>query len=165
MIEMNLPQRTRSDAEKRIDDLNPSASSAVNSIHIWSHMTVQRINQISGEIVDAAMKVHTALGPGLLESAYEACLKHELTRRGLKVLSQVTLPVIYDGVKIDVGYRIDLLVEDAVIVELKAVEKLTPLNEAQLLSYLKLSGRKLGLLINFNVEHLKNGIKRIANGL
>ncbi len=128
-------------------------------------MTVQRINQISGEIVDAAMKVHTALGPGLLESAYEACLKHELTRRGLKVLSQVTLPVIYDGVKIDVGYRIDLLVEDAVIVELKAVEKLTPLNEAQLLSYLKLSGRKLGLLINFNVEHLKNGIKRIANGL
>ncbi len=128
-------------------------------------MTVQRINQISGEIVDAAMKVHTALGPGLLESAYEGCLKHELTRRGLKVLSQVTLPVIYDGVKIDVGYRIDLLVEDAVIVELKAVEKLTSLNEAQLLSYLKLSGRKLGLLINFNVEHLKNGIKRIANGL
>jgi GxxExxY protein len=128
-------------------------------------MTIQRINQISGEIVDAAMKVHTALGPGLLESAYEGCLKHELTKRGLKVLSQVTLPVIYDGVKIDVGYRIDLLVEDAVIVELKVVERLTPLNEAQLLSYLKLSGRKLGLLINFNVEHLKNGIKRIANGL
>jgi len=91
-------------------------------------MTVQRINQISGEIVDAAMKVHTALGPGLLESAYESCLKHELTKRGLKVLSQVTLPVIYDGVKIDVGYRIDLLVEDAVIVELKAVERLTPLS-------------------------------------
>jgi GxxExxY protein len=87
------------------------------------------------------------------------------TKRGLKVLSQAPLPVIYDGVKIAVGYRIDLLVEDAVIVELKAVEKLTPLNEAQLLSYLKLSGRKLGLLINFNVEHLKNGIKRIANGL
>ncbi len=128
-------------------------------------MTVERINQISGAIVDAAMKVHTALGPGLLESAYEGCLKHELTKRGLKVLSQVTLPVIYDGVKIDVGYRIDLLVEDAVIVELKAVERLTPLCEAQLISYLKLSGRKLGLLINFNVEHLKNGIKRFANGL
>jgi GxxExxY protein len=128
-------------------------------------MTVQRLNQISGEIVDAAMKVHSALGPGLLESAYEGCLKHELTKRELKVLSQVTLPVIYDGVKIDVGYRVDLLVEDAVIVELKAVERLTPLNEAQLLSYLKLSGRKLGLLINFNVEHLKNGVKRIANGL
>ena len=127
-------------------------------------MTLQRINQISGEIIGAAMKVHTALGPGLLESAYEGCLKHELTKRGLKVLSQVTLPVISDGVEIDVGYRIDLLVEDAVIVELKTVERLTPLNEAQLLSYLKLSGRKLGLLINFNVEHLKNGIKRIANG-
>ncbi len=128
-------------------------------------MTVERINQISGAIVDAAMKVHTALGPGLLESAYEGGLKHELTKCGLKVLSQVTLPVIYDGVKIDVGYRIDLLVEDAVIVELKSVEKLTPLNEAQLISYLKLSGRKLGLLINFKVEHLKNGIKRIVNGL
>ena len=128
-------------------------------------MTTQRINQISGEIVDAAMKVHSALGPGLLESAYEGCLKHELTKRGLKVLSQVTLPVIYDGVKIDVGYRVDLLVEDSVIVELKAVERLTPLNEAQLLSYLKLSGRKLGLLINFNVEHMKYGIKRIVNGL
>jgi len=127
-------------------------------------MTIERINQISGAIVDAAMKVHTTLGPGLMESAYEGCLKHELTKRGLKVLSQVTLPVIYDGVKIDVGYRIDLLVEDAVIVELKAVERLTPLNEAQLISYLKLSGRKLGLLINFNVEHLKNGIKRIVNG-
>jgi GxxExxY protein len=111
------------------------------------------------------MKVHTALGPGLLKSAYEACLKHELTRRGLKVLSQATLPVIYDGVKIDVGYRIDLLVGDAVIVELKAVETLTPLSQAQLLSYLKLSSRKLGLLINFNVEHLKNGIKCIVNGL
>jgi|SRR5215831_7601312 len=145
--------------------LRPSASSAVEYLSIWSHMTVQRINQISGEIIDAAMKVHTALGPGLLESAYEGCLKHELTKRGLKVQSQVTLPVIYDGVRIDVGYRIDLLVEDAVIVELKAVERLTPLNEAPLLSYLKLSGRKLGLLINFNVERLKNGIKRIANGL
>lgn len=111
------------------------------------------------------MKVHSALGPGLLESAYEGCLKHELTKRGLKVLSQVTLPVIYDGVEIDVGYRIDLLVEDAVIVELKAVERLMPLSQAQLLSYLKLSGRKVGLLINFNVEHLKNGIKRIVNGL
>jgi GxxExxY protein len=128
-------------------------------------MTVQRTDQISGEIVGAAMKVHTALGPGLLKSAYEACLKHELTRRGLKVLSQATLPVIYDGVKIDVGYRIDLLVGDAVIVELKAVETLTPLSQAQLLSYLKLSSRKLGLLINFNVEHLKNGIKCIVNGL
>ncbi len=118
------------------------------------------INDISGAVVDAAMKVHTALGPGLLESAYEACLKHELSKRGFKVLSQVILPVIYDGVEVDADYRLDLLVEDAVIVELKAVERLLPIHEAQLLSYLKLSGRKVGLLINFNVEHLKNGIKR-----
>ncbi|HWQ32150.1 MAG TPA: GxxExxY protein [Blastocatellia bacterium] len=118
------------------------------------------INDISGAVVDAAMKVHTALGPGLLESAYEACLKHELSKRGFKVLSQVILPVIYDGVEVDAGYRLDLLVEDAVIVEVKAVERLLPIHEAQLLSYPKLSGRKVGLLINFNVEHLKNGIKR-----
>ena len=118
------------------------------------------INDISGAVVDAAMKVHTALGPGLLESAYEACLKHELGKRGFKVLSQVILPVIYDGVEVDAGYRPDLLVEDVVIVEVKAVERLLPIHEAQLLSYLKLSGRKVGLLINFNVEHLKNGIKR-----
>lgn len=118
------------------------------------------INDISGAVVDAAMKVHTALGPGLLESAYEACLKHELGKRGFKALSQVILPVIYDGVEVDAGYRPDLLVEDVVIVEVKAVERLLPIHEAQLLSYLKLSGRKVGLLINFNVEHLKNGIKR-----
>jgi len=118
------------------------------------------INEYSGAVVDAAMKVHTALGPGLLESAYEACLKHELNKRGIKVLSQVTLPVVYDGEVIDAGYRLDLLVEDAVIVEVKAVEKVHPLHEAQLLSYLKLSGKKVGLLINFNVQRLVNGIKR-----
>ncbi len=123
------------------------------------------LNQISGQIVDAAMKVHTALGPGLLESAYEVCLAHELRKRGLKVLTQVTLPVVYDGVKIDAGYRLDLLVEDAVIVELKAVANVLPIHEAQLLSYLKLSGCKLGLLINFHVLHLKDGIKRIVHRL
>ena len=123
------------------------------------------INEVSGSVVDAAMKVHTALGPGLLESAYEACLLHELRKRGRKVLSQVVLPVVYDGVKIDVGYRIDLLVEDVVIVELKAVEKLLPIHDAQLLSYLKLGGYRLGLLINFNVLHLKDGIKRKVNTL
>jgi len=123
------------------------------------------VNEVSGSVVDAAMKVHTALGPGLLESAYEACLLHELRKRGRKVLSQVALPVVYDGVKIDVGYRIDLLVEDVVIVELKAVEKLLPIHDAQLLSYLKLGGYRLGLLINFNVLHLKDGIKRKVNNL
>jgi GxxExxY protein len=123
------------------------------------------LNEISRHVVDAAMTVHSALGPGLLENAYEACLKHELAKRGLEVGQQVALPVVYDGVQIDLGYRLDLLVAGEVIVELKAVEKVTPLHEAQLLSYLKLSGRKLGLLINFNVVHLKDGIKRMANGL
>ena len=121
------------------------------------------LNDITGHIVDASMKVHTELGPGLLESAYEACLAYELTKRGLKVVSQLALPVKYDGIELDAGYRIDLLVEDRVIVELKAVEKTTPLHEAQLLSYLKLSNKKIGLLINFNVVRLKDGIKRMAN--
>ena len=123
------------------------------------------INEISGQIVDAAMKVHTALGPGLLESAYEACLMHELKKRGLKVANQVPLPVFYDGIEMEIGYRIDLLVEDAVIVELKTVEKVVPIHEAQILSYLKMSGKKLGLLINFNVLLLKDGIHRFANKL
>lgn len=109
------------------------------------------------------MQVHTTLGPGLLESAYGACLKYELEKNGFKVLSQVGLPVIYDGIQIDIGYRLDLLVEDAVIVELKAVKELTPLHNAQLLSYLKLSELQLGLLINFNVLLLKSGIKRMVN--
>lgn len=121
------------------------------------------LNKISEEIIGAAMQVHTTLGPGLLESAYEACLKYELEKNGLKVLSQVGLPIIYDGIKIDIGYRLDLLVEDAVIVELKAVKELTPLHNAQLLSYLKLSELQLGLLINFNVVRLKSGIKRMVN--
>ena len=121
------------------------------------------INKISGEVVDAAMHVHSALGPGLLESAYEACLKYELSSRGLQVLSQITLPVIYKGNIIDTGYRIDLLVEDEIVVELKSVENIIPIHEAQLLSYLKLSNKKIGLLINFNVLRLKYGIKRLAN--
>lgn len=123
------------------------------------------LNEISGQVIDAAMKVHSALGPGLLESAYEGCLKHELTQRGLHVEQQVVLPVVYDGVTIDLGYRLDLLVADQVIVELKAVEKVRPLHEAQLLSYLKLSGKKVGVLINFNVVHLRAGIKRMVNAI
>ena len=123
------------------------------------------LNEISGQIVEAAITVHTVLGPGLLENAYEACLKHELLKRGLTVEQQVALPIVYDGVKIDLGYRLDLVVAQEVIIELKAVERVTPLHEAQLLSYLKLGRKKLGLLINFNVVHLKNGIKRMANGL
>ena len=123
------------------------------------------INQVSGAVVDAAMKVHTALGPGLLESAYAGCLAYELRRRGHQVVVQASVPVVYDGLRIDVGYRIDLLVDDVVVVELKAVDTLAPIHEAQLLTYLKLSGKKVGLLINFNVLHLKDGIKRMVNGL
>jgi GxxExxY protein len=126
---------------------------------------VQNINQVTGQIVDAAMKVHSALGPGLLESAYQGCLLYELRKRGLKVLPEVVQPVLYDGVRIDVGYRIDLLVEDCVIVELKSVDKLAPIHEAQILTYLKLSGTSVGLLLNFNVLHMRDGVKRMVNGL
>ncbi len=119
--------------------------------------------KLTGAIIDGAMKVHSALGPGLLESAYEACLLFELHRRGLDAAQQVELPVVYDGVRIDCGYRLDLLVENEIIVEVKAVEKVVPVHQAQLLSYLKLSGKNVGLLINFNVVHLKDGIKRMIN--
>ena len=121
------------------------------------------VNEVSGQIIDAAIKVHRALGPGLLESAYEACLVYELTKRGLSVRSQVPLPVRYDEIVIEVGFRIDLLVNEIIIVELKSVDAIAPIHKAQLLSYLKLSDRKIGLLINFNVGLLKDGITRIAN--
>jgi len=125
--------------------------------------TAESYNALTSKIIAAGIEVHRRLGPGLLESAYEACLVYELRKRGLKALSQVGLPVIYDEVKLDVGYRIDILVEDSVIIELKAVEKVIPLHEAQLISYLKLSGKKVGLLLNFNVTRLKDGITRLAN--
>jgi GxxExxY protein len=120
--------------------------------------------EISHAVITAAMRVHSELGPGLLESTYTACLQHELRKAGLRSDVQVGLPVVYDGVKLDLGYRIDLLVEDLVIVELKSVDAIAPVHQAQLISYLKLSGRSLGLLINFNVPHLKDGIKRFVNG-
>ena len=120
-------------------------------------------NTTSGVVVDSAMKVHSALGPGLLESAYHACLAHELRQRGVKVLTQVDLPVVYDGKRIDVGYRIDMLVDDSVVVELKTVKKVLRVHEAQLLSYLKLGGFRVGLLINFHVDRLKDGIRRMIN--
>ena len=121
------------------------------------------INNITGQIVDAAMKVHTALGPGLLESAYEACLAHELKKRGFSIERQKEMPVEYDGILIDIGYRLNLLVNDKVVVELKAVSEVAPIHEAQILSYLKLGKKPIGLLINFNVQRLKDGIKRFAN--
>ena len=122
----------------------------------------QSINEITEKIIGAAIAVHKELGPGLLESAYEACLVYELAQSGLKVENQKPLPVFYRGVNVDCGYRIDLLVEDQVIIELKSIEKLEPIHEAQLLSYLKLSGHKIGLLINFNVRLLRNGIRRFV---
>jgi GxxExxY protein len=125
----------------------------------------KRENQISGIILKSAIAVHAVLGPGLLESAYEACLCYELNIRGLAFKTQVPLNIQYGKVKLEVAYRIDLVVEDLVIVELKAVEKLMPIHEAQLLSYLKLSNKKLGLLINFHSLRLKDGYKRIVNGL
>ena len=123
------------------------------------------LNDSSGAVVDAAIKVHTALGPGLLEGAYEGCLVHELRKRGHLVVQQLSLPVLYDGICIDLGYRIDLLVDGGVVVEVKSVGKLAPIHTAQLLSYLKLGGYKVGLLLNFNVPHLKDGIRRMANRL
>ena len=107
--------------------------------------------------------MHRALGPGLLESAYEICLAHELQNAGMKVERQLALPVIYENIRLDAGYQLDLVVEDEVILELKAVEQIQPIHEAQLLTYLRLKNRKVGLIINFNVTLLKNGIKRIVN--
>ena len=112
-------------------------------------------------VLDCSFQVHTALGPGLLESAYEECLYYELLQSGLNVKKQIPLPLIYKEVKLDAGYRIDLLVENKVIVELKSIESLADIHMAQILTYLKLSGCKLGLLVNFNVKHLKDGIKRV----
>jgi len=122
----------------------------------------ENLNRITEAIIGSAIQVHKALGPGLLESAYEACLVYELNQRGLKVQQQKPLPVVYQNVKLDCGYRLDLFVEEAVIVELKSVDHLEPIHNAQLLSYLKLSGAKVGLLINFNVMILKSGIRRVV---
>ncbi len=119
-----------------------------------------RVEEVARQIVDAAVVVHRALGPGLLESVYEECLAFELTRRGLKVESQVRVPIIYEGHRIAADLKLDLLVEDCVVVEVKAVEQMHPVFEAQLLTYLKLSGHRLGLLVNFNVPLMKDGITR-----
>jgi len=123
-----------------------------------------RVNRITGMIITAAMKVHSQLGPGLLESAYEACLAHELRKQGLSVAQQVGLPVIYDGERIDLGYRMDLIVDGSVVIEIKCVEAINPVHQAQLLSYIRLSGRHIGLLINFHVAHLRDGIQRMVDG-
>ena len=119
-------------------------------------------NQITGAVVDAAMRVHSRLGPGLLEQPYKKCLEHELASRGFTVNTEVYLPVLYDSVLIDIGYRLDLLVNSEVIVEIKAVQAVSPVHRAQMLTYLKLARKHVGLLINFNVAHLKEGIERFV---
>jgi GxxExxY protein len=124
---------------------------------------VSREDRITGEIIGAAIEVHRELGPGLLESAYEQCLCHELSLRAVPFQRQVDLPVVYKGIQLDCGYRMDLIVGDRVVVELKTVDKLQPVHEAQLLTYLKLYHRQVGLLINFNVPVLKDGVKRLVN--
>ena len=121
-------------------------------------------NEITGTILECSLRIHSKLGPGLLESVYQACLEHELTRAGLSVRAQLLLPVVYDGLQINAGYRIDLLVADIVIVEVKSVEQILPVHFAQLLTYLRLANKRVGLLINFNVAHLRQGVKRIVNG-
>ena len=121
-------------------------------------------DQLSKNVVDAAYRVHSALGPGLLESVYEQCFAYELDTRGIKVQRQVILPVTYRDIRIDAGLRLDLLIGGTLVVEIKAVEKLLPVHEAQLLTYLKLSGHRVGLLINFNVPLIKQGIRRLLNG-
>lgn len=122
-------------------------------------------NLIGEQVLGAALRVHRALGPGLLESAYEACLAHELVKLDLPFLRQVPVPIRYDGVELEVGYRLDLLVGGLVVVELKAVDRITDVHRAQIISYLKLGGYRLGCLLNFNVKLFKDGISRIANGL
>jgi len=122
-----------------------------------------RLDQISRRIIGAAIEVHRHLGPGLLESAYESCLVFELKRLGHGVEEQKPLPVVYKQVKLDCGYRLDLVVEDEIIVEIKAIEKLLPIHEAQVLSYLRLAKKRVGLLMNFHISVLKSGLKRIVN--
>jgi GxxExxY protein len=124
----------------------------------------EELNRITEAIIGSAIRVHKALGPGLLESAYETCTAYELVDKGLRIEQQKPLPLVYKQVRLDCGYRVDLFVEEKVIVEIKAVDQLLPIHKAQLLSYLKLTGCKMGLLINFNVKLLTDGIVRVING-
>lgn len=122
----------------------------------------EKANRVAKEVVDAALKVHRPLGPGLIESVYKVCVCHELSKRGLAFQYELKLPVIYDGIRLESGFRFDIMVEDSVIVEAKSVDKMVPVYEAQVLTYLKLTGCRLGLLINFKVPLLKDGIQRIV---
>ena len=129
----------------------------------FGEATSEEIERVAHEIVDAAFKIHAKLGPGLLESTYRVVMTYELRKRGLDVKCEVPVPVVYEDVRLDAGYRLDLLINDRVVVELKAIDKLAPIHEAQLLTYLKLTGHRLGFLINFNTKLIKEGIKRIVH--
>lgn len=130
---------------------------------MFSGLSEYKENEITGLVIECALKVHRALGPGLLESAYEECLFFELAKTGLQVEKQKPLPLVYEDVKLDVGYRVDLLINKKVIIEIKSVDAINDIHVAQLLTYLKLSGCKVGLLINFNVSLLKEGIRRVVH--
>ncbi len=132
---------------------------------IKGNLSVAEINKLTEKVIGAAIEVHKALGPGLLESTYEECLCREFSLRGISFVRQKELPIQYKGVKLDCGYRIDLLVEDVLVLELKSCDAIQPIHQAQLLTYLRLSGKRAGLIINFNVPVLKDGIKRIVNRL
>jgi GxxExxY protein len=121
-----------------------------------------QVETVARSVVDAGLKVHKALGPGLLESAYEHCLAYELTSRGIPLLRQVPLPIVYEGARVDAGYRLDMIVANCIIIEVKAIDQLTRLHEAQLLTYLRLSGLRLGFLMNFNVELFRTGVRRLV---
>ena len=122
-------------------------------------------NQVATQIVDVAFKIHTAYGPGLLESVYEAIMSFELQKRNLRVVRQQAIPVVHENIRMEIGFRADLIVEDKVVVEIKSIEVIAPVHKKQLLTYLRLTDKRLGLLINFNVELIKNGISRVVNGL
>lgn len=122
-------------------------------------------NEIAKQIVDVAFKIHTTFGPGLLESVYETIMAYELRKRGLHVRQQQPIPLVHDGIRMDIGFRADLIVENEVVVEIKSVEAIAPVHKKQLLTYLRLTDKRLGLLINFNVELIKDGITRVVNGL
>jgi GxxExxY protein len=122
-------------------------------------------NEVAKQIVDVAFKIHTTFGPGLLESVYETIIAYELQKRGLQVIRQQAIPVVYESIRMDIGFRADLIVENKVVVEIKSVEAIAPVHKKQLLTYLRLTDKKLGLLINFNVDLIKEGINRVVNGL
>lgn len=158
-VGVESPQRRREEKSK----MEKSKPESAEGAEVISAPRVSRLNQLTEQIIGAAIEVHRQTGPGLMESVYEECLCYELSRLGLAFQRQVHLPVSYKGVKLDCGFIMDLLVEDIVVLELKTVDQLLPIHFAQLLTYLKLSGKKVGLLINFNEPVLTKGLKRLVN--